>query len=247
MSLLSISADAKTIKGEKQGYLTGILYLAPASIAGVGNLCPNSSPGCRDACLYTSGRGAFPAVMKARIAKTQRFHKDRAAFMAELVSDVAALIRKAKRAGLIPVVRLNGTSDLPWENIPLDGCARGQYARNLMDAFPDVQFYDYTKSYRRAEQHATRSLPANYHLTFSRSECNDRDVRRVLESGGNVAVVFSTRKGDPLPETWNGAPVVNGDESDLRFLDGYHEGGIVVGLYAKGRARKDASGFVVQA
>jgi hypothetical protein len=187
--------------------------------------------------------------MKARIAKTQRFHKDRATFMAELVSDIAALIRKAKRAGLIPVVRLNGTSDLPWENIPLDGCARGQYARNLMDAFPDVQFYDYTKSERRMAAFVGVAFPANYHLTFSRSECNDTSACRILESGGNVAVVFGTRKGERLPDTWKCFLVVDGDTSDLRFLDRpsvIPGDGLVVGLRAKGRARKDRSGFVLQ-
>jgi len=246
MSLLSISADAKTVKGEKQGYLTGILYLAPHTIAGIGNLCPDASEGCKAACLYSAGRGAFNSVQAARIAKTKRFKADRAGFMAELAKDIAALVRKAKRSGLVPVVRLNGTSDLPWENIgPVnydrDG-GRFQVA-NIMAAFPDVQFYDYTKSARRAIAHAFGDMPANYHLTFSRSECNDRDALNVLARGGNVAVVFSTRKGDWLPATWRGHEVINGDESDLRFLDA--RGGFVVGLYAKGKARRDRSGFVV--
>jgi len=245
MSLLSISADAKTVKGEKQGYLTGILYLAPHTIAGVGNMCADATEGCKAACLYSAGRGAFNSVQAARIAKTKRFKADRAGFMAELVKDIAALVRKAKRSGLIPVVRLNGTSDLPWENLHVDGFT-------LMATFPDVQFYDYTKSTRRAIAHAFGDMPANYHLTFSRSECNDRDALNVLARGGNVAVVFSTRKGDALPGFWQAYPVVNGDTSDLRFLDSKptvagraEHGGLVVGLYAKGKARRDRSGFVV--
>jgi len=243
MSLLSISADAKTIKGEKQGYLTGILYLAPHTSAGVGNLCPNASPGCIAACLNTAGRGVFSNVQAARIAKTQRFHAGRAAFLTELERDIAALVRKAERAHMIPVVRLNGTSDIPWENVPHDG------APNIMARFPTVQFYDYTKSARRMAKSLLPDWPRNYHLTFSRSECNDAEALSTLASGGNAAVVFATRKGDALPIEWHGYRVIDGDTSDLRFLDAAPRGiiGYVVGLYAKGKARKDTSGFVVSA
>lgn len=249
MSLLSISADAKTVKGEKQGYLTGILYLAPHTIAGIGNLCPDATKGCMSACLYTAGRGAFNNVQRARIAKTKRFKADRAGFMAELVKDIAALVRKAKRAGMTPVVRLNGTSDLPWESIALPD-RLGKVS--IMAEFPDVQFYDYTKSARRMAAFCGGAFPANYHLTFSRSECNDTSAQRILAAGGNVAVVFDTRKGDALPATWNMYTIVDGDTSDLRFLDRKVSGayskshpGLVIGLRAKGRARRDRSGFVV--
>lgn len=243
MSLLSVSTDAKTVKGEKQGYLTGILYLAPASIAGVGNLCPNATAGCMAACLYTAGRGVFSNVQAARIAKTKRFHADRDGFMAQLVRDIAALVSKASRACMAPVVRLNGTSDLPWENIG------DTFGWNVMRKFPTVQFYDYTKSARRmfAATHDS-DWPSNYHLTFSRSECNDRAAERILADGGNVAVVFGTRKGERLPGEWHGYRVIDGDVSDLRFLDAAPRGtgaiGYVIGLRAKGKARKDSSGFV---
>lgn len=154
---------------------------------------------------------------------------------------------------MIPVVRLNGTSDLPWENIAVRG-ELGETFSSLMALFVDVQFYDYTKSWRRAAQHALGNMPANYHLTFSRSECNDDQALSVLGRGGNAAVVFSTRKGEALPATWNGYPVIDGDTSDLRFTDAGsaeansfrpYAGGFVVGLRAKGKARRDASGFVV--
>jgi hypothetical protein len=255
VSLLSVSTDAKTVKGEKQGYLTGILYLAPHTIAGVGNLCPNATAGCMAACLYTAGRGVFNNVQAARIAKTKRFHADLPAFMAELVKDIAALVRKARRAGMTPVVRLNGTSDLPWENI-VSAVSTVRFG-TLMQLFPDVQFYDYTKSEKRALAHARGQIPANYHLTFSRSECNEAECNRLLAAGGNVAVVFNTKRGAALPATWNAFPVIDGDTSDLRFLDalpsyranrdGWMEGnhGLVVGLRAKGPARRDRSGFVV--
>jgi len=107
---------------------------------------------------------------------------------------------------------------------------------NIMEAFSTVQFYDYTKHRNR------RDLPSNYHLTFSRSEANNDAALEWLAAGGNVAVVFDTKKGQALPETWNGYRVIDGDLTDLRFLD---DKNVVVGLRAKGPARKDTSGFVV--
>lgn len=134
--------------------------------------------------------------------------------------------------GLTPVVRLNGTSDLPWHRMPFR--VENRTYACVMDAFPSVRFYDYTKDPRRMRE----TLPRNYDLTFSRSESNDSDVARVLADGKRVAVVF--RGG--LPRAWRGFPVVVGDETDLRFLDA---GGVFVGLTAKGRAKRDATGFVV--
>jgi len=232
--LLSIAADAKTIKGQKKGYLTGILYLAPATQAGVGDMCPKRSKGCTDSCLYTAGRAVmFSSINQARIRKTREFMNHRQEFMQALVRDIYRLKRKAKREGLTPVVRLNGTSDVSWERIkfvPENGVEK----TTLAELFPNIQFYGYTKNPLRFKR-----LPDNWHLTFSRSESNDDAVRQVLEQGHNVAVVFNK-----LPNTWQGKPVVNGDETDLRFLD---PSGVVVGLKAKGDAKADSSGFVVQA
>jgi hypothetical protein len=232
--LLSISNDSKTSKGEKLGYLTGILYLAPANESGVMNVCPHASAGCKLACLFTAGRGSFNSVRDARIAKTIYFKRDRAAFMSDLVANVHALIKKAAKAGLKPAVRLNGTSDLPWHNIPVPG------APNIMSLFPDVPFYDYTPNTERALDFGRNRLPANYSLTYSRKEDNEIFARLVAQNGGNVAVVFSSKT---LPKAYYGRPVINGDESDLRFLD---PRGVIVGLSAKGKAKKDTSGFVVQ-
>jgi hypothetical protein len=232
-TLLSIDTNAKTVKGQKKGYLTGILYLAPVKESGAINVCPHASEGCAAACLFTAGRGAFDNVRNARVAKTLAFVHDRPAFMAQLCDDVRRLVAKAKRDGMIPCVRLNGTSDLPWENIRC-----GEHA-NIMQAFPDLQFYDYTKNPNRIAAHLEGRMPANYHLTFSRSEENDKVAISILQSGGSVAIVFTA-----LPAAFAGAPVVNGDETDLRFLD---PRGCVVGLKAKGRARRDDSGFVVTA
>ena len=229
--LLSVGSDAKTIKGEKQGFLTGILYMSPASVSGV-NLCPGASKGCIAACLYTAGfAGIYKTVNEARLRKTREFLYNREAFMDTLIADIHKLIRKAAKNGVTPVLRLNGTTDIQWETITHNGFT-------LFELFPQIQFYDYTKIAKRFFKGALRF--ANYHLTFSRSENNGKVAQIVAELGGNVAVVFS---GKNHPDTYMGRPVVSGDESDLRFLD---KVGAIVALYAKGQAKKDTSGFVVQ-
>jgi hypothetical protein len=248
MSLLAINQDAKTRKGMKRGYLTGVMYLAPHKLSGR-NLCSDASPGCIATCLNTAGRGAFSNVQKARLAKTQRFIRDRTGFMQELSKDVWRLKDKATRLGMIPLVRLNGTSDIPWENV------RSKGYTSLMSYYPGLQFYDYTKHYTRMLMFLDHKLPANYHLTFSRSECNESNCLNILSYGGNVAVVFSTVKGQTLPLTWRGYPVIDGDIDDARPTDNFHSSngvaslkrtGMVIGLRAKGKARRDMTGFVVQ-
>ena len=234
MQLLT-QGDAKTSKGEAAGYLTGILYLAPFNLSGR-NVCPHASEGCAAACLFSAGMGAFANVQDARIAKTKAFFRDPKAFVETLAQDIEALKRKAARLGLSPCVRLNGTSDLPWENLG------GQLGVCLMRRFPDVAFYDYTKNPARVRAWLEGRMPANYSLTFSRSECNGETALELAKAGANVAVVFATKKGKDLPSEWAGRPVVDGDTNDLRFLDGP---GRIVGLRAKGKAKKDTSGFVV--
>ena len=225
---LLTAGNPKTLKGEKKGYLTFILHLSPANVAGVGNMCPKATAGCKLVCLNTAGRGGMftpeqgtNKVQEARKRKTRWFAEDRAGFLAQLAKDIEQAVNYAEKRDLTPVFRLNGTSDLAWEKY------------DIIQSFPNVQFYDYTKIPGRKVSH----LP-NYHLTFSRAEDNDLDVRRVIEQGTNVAVVFRKK----LPKEWRGMPVVDGDESDLRFLDPEN---VIVGLKAKGKARKDTSGFVV--
>ena len=232
MSLLSINADAKTKKGTKLNVLTGILYLAPSDESGEINTCPNATKGCREACLFTAGRGAFSNVKDARIKKTLWFVKDQDGFLRQLMVDILALAKKAGRKGMDAAVRLNGTSDLAWELFQVDG-------KNLMQHFPHVQFYDYTKRADRMDDFLQGRLPSNYHLTFSQAETrtNKLDVDGFWTTGANIAVVFNK-----VPATYRGRPVIDGDESDVRFKDGV---GVVVGLKAKGKARKDTSGFVV--
>lgn len=238
MKLLGHSS-AKTEKGESVGYLTGILYLAPHTLSSAGNVCPWAAA-CKTSCLNTSGRGAFSSVQKARIAKTRFFFSDQKAFMETLYNDCKTLIAKAKRLGLLPCIRLNGTSDLAFHRliVPSKGLT-------LMQLFPTVPFYDYTKSIKKALDNARGLHPANYYVTFSRdSAANETECEQVLRAGGNVSVVFR----DTLPAVWNHRPVLNGDVTDLRFLDRRAKAGrsgYIVGLKAKGKAKRDKSGFVV--
>jgi hypothetical protein len=225
MKLLS-TQNFKTVKGEKFGILTGILYLAPAKLSGF-EVCPKRSEGCTASCLYSAGMGAFSNVQKARIQKTLFYFGDRPKFLELIKEDIKKLQKQAKKDGQKLAIRLNGTSDLNWMQ------------HDVFSSFPDVQFYDYTKVFNRL----TKEIPSNYHLTFSKSENNDSECIQALELGFNVAVVFDTKKGDALPASWNGFPVYDGDDTDTRFLD--PKGGYVIGLRAKGQAKKDISGFVV--
>jgi hypothetical protein len=220
----------------KQGYMTYILHLAPVDVSGY-NTCPKATAGCKTACLNTAGRGGMfkkgettNVIQQARIRKTKLFFENRAEFMALLVKDIQLAIKQSAKKNLIPVFRLNGTSDLAWEKYDvIDN-------KNIFEVFPNVQFYDYTKILGRK----VRNIP-NYHLTFSAADGNDADVLSAIKQNYNVATVFGIKKSQPMPETYEGMPVFNGDDSDLRFLD---PKGVVVGLYAKGKAKKDTSGFV---
>jgi len=238
MKLLS-TGNPKLMKGEKKGYLSFVLHLAPSDLSGY-NTCPMASNGCRAACLNTAGRGGVikkgettNKIQTARIRKTRMFFETRAVFMSHLVADIKLGIKQAEKAGMIPAFRLNGTSDIPWEYVPVrvSNVKENYIATNVMSLFPTVQFYDYTKRLNR------RNLPANYHLTVSRSETNEANVFALPY---NVAVVFNSKT---LPAEYNGRPVVNGDDTDLRFLD---PTGVVVGLTAKGKAKKDPTGFTVR-
>ena len=240
--LLGVERDAKTIKGTAGGYLTGILYLAPGQLAGVGNLCPHASAGCLAACLFTAGNARFENVNRGRVMRTRFLHDNRAGFIAMLKGEIAGLVRKAKKRGLKPVVRLNGTSDLAWEKL----------APDLFTEFPTVRFYDYTKSIRRAVAYAKGEMPRNYHLTFSLSETNAAAAGIALAAGVNVAAVADGVKPGQrfaLPGMSEARPTFSADRHDLRFLDrkGKDGKGRIGLLKAKGKARADQSGFVIRA
>jgi hypothetical protein len=229
-SLLNIDQNPKTIKGQKYGFMTGVLYLAPSTLSGR-NVCAMADKAqCAAACLNSAGRGAFSNVQQARINKTNYYFEQRADFMDNLAADIRLLAKKAAARGLVPLVRLNGTSDIKWENVPF-----GQYP-NIMAAFPDIQFYDYTKISNRD------NLPSNYDLTFSYSGVPQYQtyVKQAIIKGMRVAVVFRSRAA--IPESFLGLQCVDGDDSDIRHID---KQGVIVALYAKGKARRDNSGFVV--
>ena len=229
MFKLLSTANPKIQKGTKMGYLSFILHLAPADLSGR-ETCPKRTAGCTAACLNTAGRGGMfkkgettNMIQKARIRKTQYFFDNRAEFMVDLYQDIVKAKKFADKQGLIPVFRLNGTSDLSWEKYTV-----GTTDMNLFQLFPTVQFYDYTKVLgRKVSQYF------NYHLTFSKADGNDSDVAEALMQGMSVVAVY-----DAIPE---GVP--SADETDLRFLD---PKGIMLGLKAKGRAKKDYSGFVIR-
>jgi len=233
-ALLSVSSDAKTIKGETLGFLTGILYLAPSTTTKWNTCSMAKIAKCDVACLNSAGRGAFSSVQTARINKTTWFFTDRNDFMQQLVVDIAKLIQKAYKKGLKPLVRLNGTSDIRWETIGFTDVSGIEYV-NIFAAFPNTQFYDYTKDANR------KDLPSNYDVTFSYSgvEGFQPYVEKALLNNMRMAVVF--RKEKDIPMTFMGIPVVSGDNSDVRHLDDK----VIVGLYAKGKAKLDTTGFVV--
>ena len=229
---LLTSGNQKILKGEKMGYITKGIHLAPANLAGY-EVCKWRSKGCTASCLNTAGRGQMNSVQQSRIAKTKLFFEQKMDFFNKLSKEIASTIKSSLKKEMQAVFRLNLTSDISWENeVNEDGVT-------IFDKFPETQFYDYTKSFKRMAQSLGKhnEFPENYHLTFSRSEHNDKLCQMVLELGGNVAVVFRNQ----LPKTWKGYEVVNGDDTDLRFLD---KSGVVVGLIEKGMAKKDATGFV---
>jgi len=225
LNLLSMN-NAKTPKGESLQVLTGILYLAPAKISGY-EVCPRRTEGCTKSCLYTAGMGKFSNVQQGRIRRTKMFFEQRDMFLSMLKLDIRILELMAANKGMTTAVRLNGTSDIDWTRF------------GIMEEFPNVRFYDYTKVLNRL----SKPLPTNYSLTFSRSGHNDIECDAAIRMGANVSVVFAISKKSPMPTTWNGAPVFDGDDTDARFLDPKKH---VIGLRAKGKAKYDTSGFVVQ-
>lgn len=239
MKLLS-TGNPKVLKGMSQGYMTYILHLAPANVSGY-ETCPKRTAGCTSACLNTAGRGGMfkrgestNVIQEARKRKTRMFFENRVEFMRLLVADIELAIKQSAKINMIPVFRLNGTSDLSWEKYEV--VRNGVTYDNVFKAFPEVTFYDYTKILGRR----VAGIP-NYSLTFSAADGNDSDVLGAVRQGYNVAVVFGLKKTEAMPEEYLGRPVFNGDDSDLRFLD---PKGVIVGLYAKGKAKKDTTGFV---
>jgi hypothetical protein len=232
MKLLSnAKTNAKTKKMlDEFGYEGVIHYMAPDTLAdGRHTVCPYSTAGCRTSCLYTAGRGAMRMVQDSRINKTLEFLKDRQAYADKMVGELINLEARALKKGYTPVARLNGTSDIRWED----------YIN--MGALPNIQFYDYTKNWERMQRYIRDGLPDNYHLTYSYSEKSAfADTYFITAKGHNVAMVFRNK----MPDKHMGIEVISGMEHDFRFRDAK---GYVVGLLARGNAKKDDTGFVVDA
>lgn len=243
MGLLAVNTDAKTSKGQKLGYFTGIMYLSPHKMAnGKVNVCGDATKGCIESCLNEAGRGAFSNVQDARVKKTLEFLENPKEFMVKIYKEIVKL---QKKYGQNLVIRLNGTSDLPFENIKVE--LEDRHYSNIFEAFPNVQFYDYTKNPRRV----LKNEIGNYYLTFSRAETklNIEYSRNLLNEGKNVAMVFSKELHEQIVKmgkiVYNNREVnvIDGDETDLRFLDMPNS---IVALKAKGKASKDTSGFVIR-
>jgi hypothetical protein len=222
-------SSAKTVKGEKIGFLTGIVYLVPDH-----NLCPLArAAGCFEGCLKSAGRGAFNTVQLARQSKTDYFYNNQVAFLLSLAADIWSLERRAKSLGLIPLVRPNGTSDIPYENLIVwDN-------KTIFQLFPEIQFYDYTKIPSR---NLVGKTNGNYDLTYSFSAITPKPISiKGLTNPNNsrVAVVF--QKQSDIPSSFRSWPVVDGDDSDVRHIEPKN---VVVALYAKGKAKREDNGFV---
>lgn len=244
-SLFSIDTNPKTIKGQKYGYKTAVLYMAPHTLSGV-NLCAMAEIAqCAGPCLNTAGNPTYAAAKaRGRLNKAYFYLDDPHGFMNQMVREIYRFVERTRAQGYIPLVRLNGTQDIRWEciTVRLDartarmlGVSVGVYP-NVMSLFPGVQFYDYTKLVNR------KGVPSNYDLTFSYSGVAAflPYVMQARAAGMRIAVVFRNKKS--IPSTFLGMECVDGDDSDIRHLDPQ---GVVVALYAKGRARFDTSGFVV--
>ena len=226
----NLLSDGKTnAKTKKNAIKTYILYLAPSNLSGI-NICPYASPGCILGCLNTAGHGQFNSVQLARLNKTLIFKENRPKFYIQLGNELLKIHDKAIKQNIDIAIRLNGTSDIDH----LNELIRHTGIDFLDSFYSNLKFYDYTKNPNIVKKY----LNTNYKITFSRSEINDELVQEVLQMGGNVAVVFKNQ----LPSNYMGYPVINGDESDLRYYDPKN---VIIGLKAKGKAKKDKSGFVI--
>lgn len=241
MKLLSpAKASPKLAKYTGQDYEAAILYLAQANSSGYW-LCPKStSRTCAAGCLGTAGMaGVFKSIPEARIKKSRFFVEQREAFMLQLVKDLTALEKKAKKNGRIPAVRLNGTSDINWRMIKTDN------GQDVFTRFPNIQFWDYTAVIGRIES-LVRTPQKNYDVTFSRKADNDKDVMKALDLGFNVSIVLKLKKSQALPETLFGVTCQSGEDHDLRFLDKKMPNGSWIALRAKGKAKHDKGGFALE-
>jgi len=229
-NLLGKSTKIEKSDNSKNGYLTKILYLSPSKISGY-NTCSMATVGCASACLNMNGHGRFDSNQIARINKTKYFMLNREKFMKQLVKELTIFVAECTFEDKLPAVRINGTSDINLILFKYKG-------KTVLELFPQIKFYDYTKVLNRFD----KEIPSNYFLTASRDETNEKQCLELLSKGFNSAFVFKLKKDQSLPKTYKGFKVINGEETDLRFLD---DNGVIVGLRAKGKAQTDETGFTI--
>lgn len=220
-------------KGLGEGWMSVGIQMSPANVSGY-EVCKWRSKGCSEVCLFNSGYGFYPKVKESRKKKTRMFFEMPELFKAQMQIELNQLLEKTAKLGLKLAIRLNVLSDIEWENeIIRDN-------KTIFQLYPTIQFYDYTKSIHRV---LNNTVP-NYDLTYSRSETKISHLNSLLalKSGKNVAIVFNVKKTKPLPDSYLNFEVIDGDKTDLRFLD---KKGVVVGLRTKGNAHGDKTGFVV--
>jgi len=228
-----LSKGFTNAKTKKNSLKTFILYLAPYKQNDKQiNICPMASKGCAAACLYTAGRGKFSNVQSSRINKTNYFIYNKELFIKQLAKEIVRETAKAERIGEKIAFRLNGTSDLDFVYL-----LKKYASLDIEQLQPFAVFYDYTKILGKVRKYKNHS---NYYLTFSRAEDNESVAIAALNDGSNVSIVFNGE----LPNYWRGFKVIDGDTSDLVMI---YNRNVVLGLRAKGDAKKDKSGFVVTA
>lgn len=228
-----LSKGITNAKTKKNNLKTFILYLAPYNQnAKKINICPMASKGCAAACLFTAGRGKMKYTQDARINKTNYFIYNKKLFINQLAKEIVRETAKAEAKGEKIAFRLNGTSDLDFIAL-----LKKYASLDISDLYPTAIFYDYTKIEGKVKKYKDHP---NYFLTFSRAEDNESAAIAALNDGSNVSIVFNGE----LPNYWRGFKVIDGDISDLVMV---YNKSVVLGLRAKGEAKKDTSGFVVTA
>lgn len=223
-----INLTAKIAKGKSINMATYAVYFAPYNLSGK-NVCAKATKECIMGCLNTSGRVKMDVkgtIVNARINRTIAFYEQREKFMTLLIAEISRFKKYAESKGMEFAVRLNGTSDLSPEIFKAFG-------QNILELFPDVQFYDYTKVLNRSR---LVEKYKNYHLTFSYTGENWNECEQALKQGINVAAIFDTKKGIALPKTFNGYNVLDGDLTDYRPAD---KKGRIVGLRWKHIANRE--------
>ena len=216
-----VTLSSKHKKATKYGEMTYTIYLAPANSSGY-EVCSMRSEECTDLCLNESGHNRIDSggITKARITKTKLFFEHREHFVRWMIKEINKYKAKAESMDFDFSVRLNNTSDIN----PISFYVEEEGIKlNILEVFPDVQFYDYTKVAKRA---MLTKLYSNYDITFSYDGHNKDVCIKMLKAGFRVAVVFE----NVIPETFWGYEVINGDLYDMRYRD---DKNVIVGLVFK--------------